>query len=93
MKEMEYYKWEEEYKPLKNHIDESASVDGYLFMPFGKQWEFIKSFDNDQLWTLVISDLEHDTTSWEIVSGIHIVNREGYLITEKDCIDDLMIIY
>lgn len=90
---MDYCDWEKEFKPIQNDLDEHASIDGYLFMPYGNQWEFVKSFKNDQIWTLVISDLEDDSTSWEIISGIHIVNREGYLVTVKPCTEDLMIVY
>ena len=90
---MEYYDWVKEFKPLSNHLDENASIDGYLFMPYGNQWEFVKSFDFDQLWTLIITDLDFDKTSWEIVSGIHIVNREGYLITENKYLEDFLIVY
>ena len=90
---MEYCQWKEEFKPLINHLDEHASVDGYLFMPYGDQWEFVRGFDNERIWTLIISDLEDDSTLWEIISGVHIVNREGYLITEKECSEELMIIY
>lgn len=90
---MEYCDWEKEFKPIKNHLDSNSSIDGYLFMHYGEQWEFVKSFDIDQLWTLIITDLEDDTVSWEIVNGIYIVNREGYLITEKECTDDLIIVY
>jgi len=90
---MEYYEWNILFEPLLNHFEEDSAVDGYLFMPYGKQWEHVKSFDSQYIWTLIISDLDDGSTSWEIVSGVHNVNREGYLITKKKCNEDLMIVY
>lgn len=90
---MDYYDWVQKFKPLKNHLEDYASVDGYLFQPYGAQWAFVKSHNLEQIWTLIITDLDDDSTSWEIVNGIHIVNREGYLVTEKPCTKDNVVVY
>ncbi len=80
--EMDYWDWFDEYKPISNHLDKNASADGYLFMNYGKEWEYVSNVNTNNIWSLIITDREDDTSSWEIINGIRVVNREGYFITE-----------
>jgi hypothetical protein len=82
-----YWKWVSNYLPVKNPYDSNAAIDGCLLQPYGEQWEFVRQHDNCQIWTLVVTDLMRSTV-WEISSGIHVVNRSGFLITQGPFIGD-----
>ena len=47
---------------------------------FGKDFELVRSLDDNYVWTVVDSGCDAD--QW-ITSGIHYVNRVCYLVTEK----------
>ena len=82
------------YKPISNHFDKTAAIDGCLFLPSGKQWNFVSQYKNNNIWTLIVTDLEDsDMTLWEIASGVHYVNMQGYLVTEVPYSEDMIIIY
>jgi len=72
--------WEEfvnNYMPVRNHLNESASFDGTMFETFGEELEFIQQEDNKRAcWTLV----EENGKTW-IEFGYRVVNRLGYFIT------------
>ena len=87
IRRMSYTKWVKSYCPIKNPFDSLAGIDGYLFRSFGKEWEFVSTYDNAQIWTLVIMDLTR-SAAWEITNGIHVVNREGLLITQKPVLEN-----
>ena len=87
---LSYLAWVKKFKPIKNGFDSRAGVHGYLYQPRGKELEFVNCFHNSQIWTLVIMDLSR-SASWEISSGIHFVNREGFLITEKPLLDNISV--
>jgi hypothetical protein len=78
---MNLIKWEEwvnRFKPIKNHIDSNASMDGFMFETFGKEMEAVQLAQPECVWTLRESDgVEY------IVSGHRQVDRVGYFITEK----------
>lgn len=91
---MDYWNWMEKYKPILNHFDSTAAIDGCLFLPFGEQWRFVHRFGSDKIWSLIVTDLDDtDETLWEISSGIHYVNVQGYLATNIPFVDDLYITY
>jgi len=89
----DYYEWVEKFKPRTNHLDDNASIDGYLFQPYGDQWDFVKSHENNYIWTLIITDRDDGGTNWEISTGVHIVNREGYIVTEAPYLKDKVVMY
>jgi hypothetical protein len=92
--DIDYWKWTELYKPIPNHFEKTAAIDGCLFLPTGKQWEFVRQHDDNNIWSLIVTDLENcDDTLWEIMTGVHYVNRQGYLVTEVPYPDDMSIIY
>ena len=76
--EMEYEEFIETYKPILNHIDTNASMDGYMFETYGDEYEFVKSSPEKNIWMYGDGD---DNGSY-IWSGWGFVNRLGYFITE-----------
>ena len=69
--------WGEEFKPVQNHIDDNASIDGLMFETYGKELEFVRAQDINRIWTFIESD-----GVFCVSEGMHIVNRLGYAITE-----------
>lgn len=80
MKRLTYGSWVSRFRPLHNSFDTNAAVDGFLFQPYGREWDFVREHDVCCIWTLTITDLAR-ASAWHITNGIHIVNREGYLVT------------
>jgi hypothetical protein len=64
--------------PIKNHLDDNASFDGCMFETFGEELDFVRAQDNNRIWTYQEGD-----NSLFLSNGYHLVNRLGYLITEK----------
>jgi hypothetical protein len=75
-----YENWLKRFRPIANPFDENAGVDGYLFQPYGRDWAFVRERAERCIWTVTITDLVR-TSAWHITDGVHIVNREGYLVT------------
>ncbi len=71
-------KWFDTYKPIKNHIDKAASVDGHMFETYGDEVEFVRSQHPTNIWTYG----EGDNGGTYIWNGFHVVNRIGYFLTE-----------
>jgi hypothetical protein len=70
-----------QYHPVKNHLDDNASFDGCMFETYGK--ELLHVVDclkgtKRQVWTIIESDCNDNIY---YVSGMHIVNRLGFLVT------------
>jgi hypothetical protein len=87
--------WEKEFEPIRNHLNPDAGwgpmdddQPGYLFETYGKELEFVKAQDRENVWTLI----EGDEGGQFIVNGFHIVNRIGYFVTAKPCHDGCNII-
>jgi len=70
--------WFDTYKPIKNHIDKAASVDGHMFETYGDELQFIKNQKELFIWTYGDGD-DGGTYIW---NGYHVVNRIGYFLTE-----------
>lgn len=85
---MNYWAWVKKFRPIKNMFDKTMQIDGCLFQPYGEQWEFVKNYDQRYVWTLIISDLPRSSI-WEITNGVHIVNREGFLVTETPFLGEM----
>lgn len=81
----------DKYTPIKNHIDDNASFDGCMFETYGEELEhvFKHSKKGNKVWTIIEGDGEEKNDDGEvsptmyIVSGFHIVNRIGFLITKE----------
>ncbi|MGE3227891.1 MAG: hypothetical protein AB7J30_00430 [Hyphomicrobium sp.] len=73
----------ERFGPMPNHLDLSAGCDfgdgGCLFAAAGKEFKYVLAQDPHCIWTLI----EGDEGALVIESGIHLVNRLGYLVTAE----------
>ena len=69
--------WVEEFKPVQNHIDDNASIDGLMFETYGKELDYVRAQDINRIWTFIECD-----GVFCVSEGMHIVNRLGYAITE-----------
>ena len=79
--EMDLDTWFDKYKPIKNHIDTTASFDGCMFETYGEEVEFVKAQDENRIWMYG----DGDDGEGHIWSGWGFVNRIGYFITEVPC--------
>ena len=76
---------------VDNHIDPNASFNGKMFETYGLEFELVQEMARqNRVITIIESDGgdEIDDEGYVIpnmyyVSGIHFVNRIGYLITEE----------
>lgn len=73
---MTYDEWLEKYKPVQNHIDDNASMDGKMFETYGNEELFVRAQKESRIWTIVTGDDGDDY----LVDGFHFVNRMGYMI-------------
>jgi len=79
MSDMTKGEWFDFYKPIRNPVaDESDAMDGCLFETYGSELEAVIAYPENQIWTYI----EEDGTR-SIVNGKWLVNRIGYLVTEK----------
>lgn len=77
------------YPLLINHLNPSASWafgdgPGCLFETYGEELEFVQRQDPRTVWTLV----DGDDGDQYLVSGLHFVNRIGYLVSTVPVPDD-----
>jgi hypothetical protein len=75
----EWDKFIGQYTLKKNHLDDNASGDGFMFETYGAEVEFVKAQDPKCIWTLVTGDDDEEI----VVQGWHYVNRMGYFISEQ----------
>ena len=73
-----------QYSLIPNHINPSAgwSFDGTrgcLFETYGDEFAFVRRYDPRQVWTLV----DGDDGDLYLISGLHFVNRVGYLLSRN----------
>jgi hypothetical protein len=73
--------FEEQFRPIKNKF--TIYGDDVMFETYGDELDFVKSQNNNNVWTYVQGDL-----SMLLVNGYSIVNRLGYYITEVPWEDD-----
>ena len=83
------------YKPIINHIvrantptniadEDMCSYSGCMYETYGPELAHIQRLANTKqtakkIWTIV----DGDDGNLHIIAGFHIVNRQGYLITEQ----------
>jgi hypothetical protein len=70
------------YPLVPNHINPSAGWDigeagGCLFETYGEEFEFVRRQNPRNVWTLV----DGDDGDMYVISGLHFVNRVGYLLS------------
>lgn len=90
LKEITEEQFEKDFKLMENHIDLNASFDGCMFETYGLELLYVKEMaELNRVITIVESDgIEEDEEGDLIpnmyyVSGLHHVNRIGYLITTE----------
>ena len=72
--------WVKQYKPIKNQIVETDTLDGFMYETYGPEVEFVKAKFKENPYCVWTYYSEGDTT-W-IGEGAGWVNRLGYLVTE-----------
>lgn len=79
--------WAEKFKPMDNHLDKNAPIDGLMFETYGAELAHVLMYANGyfgkagkrQVWTVV----DGDDGELVMCEGYHLCNRVGYLITSK----------
>ena len=71
-----------QYPLVPNHINSSAgwtidATGGCLFGISGNEFDFVRRYDPKKVWTLV----DGDDGDLYLMSGLHSVNRVGYLLS------------
>ena len=76
----------EKFKPQKNHLDDNASFGGCMFETYGKELDYIHKLAqiSKRVWTIIEAE---DKIFYS--AGFHIVNRMGFLVTEKEWVTGL----
>jgi len=72
----------QKYKPVKNHLNNSAPYDECMYETYGDEYKYIESISvnpntSNKIWTIC----EEDGITF-IQAGWHFVNRLGYVISE-----------
>jgi hypothetical protein len=88
--------FDEQFELIENHIDDNASFNGCMFETYGDEIDFVfEMAKENRVITIIESDCEEDINdSGEVnacmyyVSGYHMVNRIGYLITTEPITED-----
>lgn len=85
--------FDRQYPLVRNHMNPNASwafgdENGCLFETYGEELEFVRSQPANTIWTLVDGDNENPC----LLSGYHLVNRIGYLISTKTVPEGTMIV-
>lgn len=80
--------FDEQYALVQNHLNPSASwaygeSGGCLFETYGDEFAFVRQCDPRTVWTLV----DGNDGDMYLVSGLHYVNRIGYLVS-RDPIEE-----
>jgi hypothetical protein len=74
---------EEEFKPQQNHLDPNASWSGWGYETYGAELEYVRQIaatEPGRVWTVVD---DSDSAGPVILSGMALVNRLLYIVTEK----------
>ncbi len=74
--------FDDRYQLVPNHINRSAGwaigeAGGCLFETHGEEFAFVRRQDPRTVWTLI----DGDDGDMYLISGLHFVNRIGYLLS------------
>jgi len=74
--------FDEQFPLVTNHINPTAGwahgeSTGCLFETHGEEFAYVKRLDPRRVWTLV----DGDEGDMYLISGLHFVNRFGYLVS------------
>lgn len=84
--ELDWQYWEATFSPITNHFDENAAYDGCLFETYGQEVAFVAEQAPGTVWTLLDTD-----EGLVLNSGFHLVNRIGYIVTERPALCDITV--
>ena len=80
----------EKYELIENHLEDNASFGGCLFETYGDELLVVQQMAKENRVITIIEgdeEVENDfgepTLNMYYVSGMHLVNRIGYLITKE----------
>jgi hypothetical protein len=77
------------FRPIPNHLEFDSGFDygngSCLFSAAGKSFKHVLAQDRRRIWTVI----EGDEGQLFIESGLHIVNRLGYIITAEPIADGM----
>jgi hypothetical protein len=76
---LSYDEWCAAYRPMTNTINEHAAFGGNMFETYGSELAAVRATEPARIWTIVSTD----DNALCVVSGFHVVDRLGYLITER----------
>ncbi|MFG6080498.1 hypothetical protein ACEUZ9_001102 [Paracoccus litorisediminis] len=77
---MSFETWIDTFKPIRNPLAPEGNHDGFAFEIIDEHMTILRQTSKDRVWTLVSGD---DGESLFLIEGLHLVNREGYMITER----------
>lgn len=83
---LDWQYWEDTFQPITNHFDENAAYDGCLFETYGQEVAFVAEQAPGTVWTLLDTD-----EGLVLNSGFHLVNRIGYIVTERPALCDITV--
>jgi hypothetical protein len=96
MKQLTETEFDETIELIENFLDDNASFSGHMFETYGEELDFVLEMAKEnRVITIVESGDETETNdSGELnpcmyyISGYHLVNRIGYLITKEPITED-----
>jgi len=85
------YLTEDEFKSkftmVKNHLDDNASLYGFMFETYGAEVDYIASLaKTNTVWTYLEGE-----DDFYFVTGMLLVNRIGYFVTKEPYTEDCMV--
>jgi hypothetical protein len=80
---MRYETWKRDFQPIPNHLSANAPIDGFVFLPYGRELEFIRLQPKLNVWSFIVCD-DSRKPVWLVAEGFHFVNLMGYLVTRKE---------
>lgn len=95
MKKYTEDEFDEKYELVGNHIDNNASFSGKMFETYGEEMEYVlKMNKQNRVITIIETEVDEYNEEGELLSGIcyssglHLVNRLGFLITKEPFFDE-----
>ena len=90
MKQLTEEQFDNQFELVPNTLDDNASFDGFMYETFGDELIIVQQMaKEDRVITIIEGDedVENEfgepTLNMLYVSGMHLVNRIGYLITKE----------
>jgi hypothetical protein len=97
MKQLTEEEFDNQFELITNHLDDNASYNGCMFETYGEEVQFVLEMTKENRVVTIIEtdddpDFDYDKAiecgdelplGMAYVSGYHLVNRIGYLITKE----------